>query len=75
MFQLATELREAHVQEKTDLLATVLSPLFNNSYQNSMVDKSRKRKQCQVNVKCEQNKIAKLCCDAVDQFSESVQVV
>ena len=61
-FQLATELREDHVQGKTDLLATVLFSLFNNSYQNLMVDKSRKRKQCQVNVNCEQNKIPKLCC-------------
>ena len=62
MFQLATELREAHVQGKAAPRATVLPPLFNNSYQNSMVDKSRKRKQCQVNVNCEQNKTAKLCC-------------
>ena len=38
MFQLATELREAHVQGKTAPLAAVLPPLFNNFYQNSMVD-------------------------------------
>ena len=62
MFQLATELKEAHVQRKTDPPATVLPRLFNNSYQNSMVEKSRKRKQCQVNVNCELNKTAKLCC-------------
>ena len=44
LFQLATELREAHVQGKTPPLATVLPFLFNNSYQNSIVDKSRKQK-------------------------------
>ena len=59
MFQLATELRQAHVQGKTAPPAAVLPPLFNNFYQNSMVDGSRKRKQCQVNVNCEQNKSAK----------------
>ena len=32
MFQFATELKEAHVQGKTAPLATVLPPLFNNSY-------------------------------------------
>ena len=48
MFQLATELREAHVQGKTAAPAAVLLPLFNNSYQNSIADKSRKRRQCQV---------------------------
>ena len=58
MFQLATELREAHVQGKT-------APLFNNFYQNLMVDGSRKRKQCQVSVNCEQNKSAKFCCRSV----------
>ena len=62
MFQLATELREAHVQGKTAPPAAVLPPLSNNSYQNSVVDESRKRKQCQVNVNCEQNKSAKFCC-------------
>ena len=41
MLELAIELREVHVQEKT---AAVLPPLFNNSYENSMVDGSRKRK-------------------------------
>ena len=62
MFQLATELREAHVQGKTAPPAAVLPLLFNNFYQSSMVDESRKRKQCQVNVNYEQNKPAKLCC-------------
>ena len=62
MFQLATKLREAHVQGKTAQLAAVLLPLFNNSYQNSIVHGSRKREQCQVNVNCEQNKTAKFCC-------------
>ena len=61
MFQLATELREVHVQGKTAQLVAVLLPLFNNS-QNSIVDGSRKRKQSQVNVNCEQNKTAKFCC-------------
>ena len=42
MFQLATELREAHVQGKTAPLAAVLPPLLNNSYQNLIVDGSRK---------------------------------
>ena len=37
MFQLAIELREAHIQGKTAPLAAVLLPLFNNSYQNSIV--------------------------------------
>ena len=46
MFQFATKLKEAHVQGKTTLLAIVLPLLFNSSYQNSMVDKSRKKKQC-----------------------------
>ena len=50
MFQLATELREAHVQGKTAPLAAVLLPFFNNSYRNLIVDGSRKRKQCRVNV-------------------------
>ena len=62
MFQLATRLRDARVQGQTAPLATVLLPLLNNSYENSMVDKSRKRKQCQVNVNCKQSKTAKLCC-------------
>ena len=62
MFQLTTELKEAHVQGKADPPATVLPSLFNHSNQNSMVDKSRKRKQCQVNMNCELNKTAKLCC-------------
>ena len=48
MFQLATELREAHVQGKTAAPAAVLLPLFNNSYQNSIADGSRKQRQCQV---------------------------
>ena len=73
MFQLSTELREAHVQRKTAPPAAVLPPLFNNSYQNSMVDGSKKRKECQVNVnkKNLQNSVV----DAVDQLVESVQVV
>ena len=62
MFQLATELREAHVQGKTAPPAAVLPPLSNNFYQNLVVDESRKRKQCQVSVNCEQNKSAKFCC-------------
>ena len=62
MFQLATELRKAHFQGKTAPLAAVLLSLFNNSYQNSIVDESRKRKQSQANVYCEQNKTAKFCC-------------
>ena len=62
MFQLATELREAHVQGKTAPLVAILLSLFNNSYQNSIVDGSRKRKQNQAKVKCEQNKTAKFCC-------------
>ena len=66
MFQLANKLREAHVQGKTAQPAVVLPPLLNNSYQNLLVDKSRKRKQCQVNVNYEQNKTA---VDAVDQFA------
>ena len=62
IFQRANELREAHVQEKAAQLATVLLPLFNNSYQNSIVNGSRKRKQNEVNVNCEQNKTAKFFC-------------
>ena len=62
MFQLATELKEAYVQGKTAQLAGVLLPLFNNSHQNWIVNGSRKRKQSQVNVNCEQNKIAKFFC-------------
>ena len=65
MFQLATKLREAHVQGKTAPPASVLPTLFNNFYQNSMVDRSRKRKQCQVSVNCEQNKSVKFCCRSV----------
>ena len=61
MFQLATELRETHVQSKTAPQAAVLLSLFNNSYQNSIVDGSRKRKQSQANVNCEQNKTAEFC--------------
>ena len=61
MFQLTSELREAHVQGKMAALAAVLPPLCNN-YQNSVVDSSRKQKQCQLNVNCEQNKTAKFCC-------------
>ena len=53
MFQFATELKEAYVQEKTAELAKVLLPLFNNSYQNSIVNGSRKRKQSQVNINYE----------------------
>ena len=62
MFQLATELRETHVQSKTVPQAAVLLSLFNKSYQNSIVDGSRKRKQSQANVNCEQNKTAEFCC-------------
>ena len=62
MFQLATELRKVNVQRKTAQVAAVLLPLFNNSYQYSIVDGSKKRKQCQVNVNCEQSKTAKFCC-------------
>ena len=47
-FQLATELREAHVQGKIAAPAAVSLPLFNNSYQNSIADGSRKQRQCQV---------------------------
>ena len=59
MFQLDTELREAHVQGKTAQVAAVLLPHFNNFHQNSIVDGSRKRKRSQVNVNCEQNKTTK----------------
>ena len=62
MFQLASELREAHVQGKAAPPDAVMPPLFNNFYQNSMVDRSKKRKQCQVSVNCEQNDSAKFCC-------------
>ena len=48
IFQLATELREAHVQGKTAAPAAVSLPLFNNSYQNLIADESRKQRQCQV---------------------------
>ena len=61
MFQLATELSEPHVQGKTAPLAAALLSLFNNSYQNPIVDGSRKRKQSQANVNCKQNKTAKFC--------------
>ena len=44
MFQLATKLREARIQGKTAPLVAVLLPLFINSYQNSIVDESKKRK-------------------------------
>ena len=62
MFQLATKLREAHIQGKTAQLVAVLLPLLNNSYQNLIVDGIRKRKQNQANVNCEQNRTAKLYC-------------
>ena len=62
MFQLATELREGYVQGKTAQLAKVLLPLFNNSHQNSIVNKSRKQKHSKVNVNCKQNKTAKFFC-------------
>ena len=75
MFQLATELREAHIQGKTAPPAAVLPLLFNNSYQNSMVDESRKRKQWQVNVNVNKTNPQNSVVDAVDQFAESVQVV
>ena len=61
MFQLATELREAHIQGKTTPLSAVVPTLFHYSYQNLMVDGNRKRKQCQVNVSYEQNKSAEFC--------------
>ena len=48
MFQLATELREAHIQGKTAAPAAVSLPLFKNSYQNSIADESRKQRQCQI---------------------------
>ena len=73
MFQLATKLKAAHVQGKTALPAAVLPPLFNNSYQNSMVDGSRKRKQCKVNVN--KTSLQNSVVDAKDQFAESLQVV
>ena len=73
MFQLATELREAHVQGKTAPPTAVLPPLFNNSYQNLMADGSRKRKQCQVNVN--KTNLQNFVVDAIDQFAESVQIV
>ena len=62
MRQLATELKETHVQRKTAPLAATLLPLFSNFYQKLIVEGSRKRKQSQVNVNCEQNKTAKLFC-------------
>ena len=73
MFQLSTELREAHVRRKTAPPAAVLPPLFNNSYQNSMVDGSKKRKECQVNVN--KTNLQNSVVDAVDQLVESVQIV
>ena len=72
MFQLATELREAHVQGKTAPLAAVLLPLFSNSYENLIVERSRKQKQCQVNVNCKQNKLQNYVVNAVDRFAKSV---
>ena len=75
MFQLATELREAYVQEKTAQLAKVLLPLFNNSHQNSIVNGSRKRKQSKVNVNVNKTKLQNSFVDAVDQFAERAQVV
>ena len=62
MFQLSTELREAHVQGKISQLVAVFLPLFNNSDQNLVIDGSKKRKQSQVNLNCEQNKTAKFFC-------------
>ena len=62
LFQLAIKLKEAYVQGKTAQIAKVLLPLFNNSHQNSIVNGSRKRKQSQVNVNCEQSKTAKFFC-------------
>ena len=62
MCKLATQLREAHVQGKTAPPGATLLPLFSNSYQKSIVEGSRKRKQSQVNVNCEQNKTAKFFC-------------
>ena len=62
IFQLAIELRETLVQENTAPLAAVLLLLFTNSYQNSIIDLSRKRKQCQVSVNCEQHKISRFGC-------------
>ena len=62
MFQLATEIKEAYTKGKTAQLAGVLLPRFNNSHQNSIVNGCRKRKQNQVNVNCEQNKITKFFC-------------
>ena len=70
IFQLATKLREALVQGKTAALDAVLLSLFNNFYQNLIVDGSRKRKQCQVNVNCQQNKMQNSVAYAVDQFGK-----
>ena len=62
MFQVSIELKEAYVHGKTAQLAGVLLPLFNDSHQNLIVNGSRKRKQSQINVNCEQNKTAKFFC-------------
>ena len=58
MFQLANELREAHLLEKKS--TDNFSSTTNNSHQSRTLDVSRKRKQCQINVSCEYNKTAKL---------------
>ena len=75
MLQLAIELKEAYVQGKTVQLAGVLLPLFNNSHLNSIVNGSRKRKQSQVNVNCEQNKTAKFFCGCRRSVCEKGTVV
>ena len=54
--------RSSCLRKDSSTIAAVLPPLFNYSYQNSIVNKSRKRKQCQINVNCEQNKTTKFYC-------------
>ena len=44
MFHLGAELREAHVHGKTTPPAPVLPPIFNNSFQSSMIAGKQKAK-------------------------------
>ena len=75
MFQLATKLREAHVQGMTAALAAVCFHFSTILIKNRSLTEAESESNAKLMLTVNKTKLQNSFVDAVDQFSENVQVV
>ena len=75
MFQLAIELREAHVQGKTAALAAVCFHFSTILIKNRSLTEAESESNAKLMLTVNKTKLQNSFVDAVDQFAENVQVV